>query len=646
MTPRFSADQKAIETGSIRLDGIAPIIDGVVVPGEPQIVETDGTWLLRWLLEDGARFELQLSAGGTAGLAGRFRLTGFSGERRLRSLGLVFACARNVQRYLRNGYMSWDGSYFVEPANARESAKADPAILSGYAATALVSTQGDVAVIGFQRNDRFQSRLAFHFADGPLSFTLETLIDEVPRQDTIEGEPFVILAASTYEDGMRAWARAVAAAAPVPPRLPERRLTGWCSWYNLYASISPSALTEHLEAAKSFRDSSGAPFDIFLIDDGFTPEMGDWLETRPQFPDGVAPLLEHISAAGFIPGLWIAPFMVGNRSKLYATHPDWVVRDRQTGKPLAPMTFYGEFRWHKRSEEYYVLDVTHPEAEAYIRNVFRTWRHDWGCHYFKADFLHLGSTYGPEVARWHRDDLSRIEIWMVMARLMREEIGDASLLMCGSPLWAPVGLADAVRIGRDIGVTWKGHYSAESLLRDQTARNFGNGILWQADPDCILLRDRFHDLTDVQVRSLALFAGLAGGVLMTSDQLDEVPDGRRELLTRLLADGKPFICDFPLAGTLPLTHGLGVGPNGKPMMTTTADRVIVQRLRRGEETILNVFNTGEHALDRLVPWTLAERRGPCAVTEDGQTVKVSEAGVLLRLGPFQSRVLWFRDGPC
>ncbi|WP_105383041.1 glycoside hydrolase family 36 protein [Neorhizobium alkalisoli] len=645
MMPSFNADQGAIEIGSIRLDDLAPIIDGAVVPGTPQIVENTGSYLLRWPLEDGTRFELDLTAGDAARLSGRFRLTGFSGERRLRSLGLAFGRACNVQRYLRNGYMSWDGSYFVEPANAREAAKADPTVLLGYAATALVSMQDDVAVVGFVRHDRFQSRLAFDFADGPLSFTLETLIDEVPRQGVVEGEPFIILTASTYEDGMRAWARAVAAAAPVPPRLPEYRLTGWCSWYNLYASLSPPVLIEHLEAARRYRCSSGAPFDMFLVDDGFTPEMGDWLETKPQFPDGIRPILELISAAGFTAGLWVAPFMVGNRSNLYAAHPDWVVRDRQTGKPLAPMTFYGEFRWHKRSEEYYVLDVTHPDAEAYIRKVFRTWRHDWGCRYFKADFLHLGSTYGPEVARWHRDDLSRIEIWMIMTRLMREEIGDAPLLLCGAPLWAPVGLADAMRIGRDIGVTWKGHYSAESLLRDQTARNFGNGILWQADPDCILLRDRFHDLTDAQVRSLALFAGLAGGVLMTSDQLDEIPAERRELLARLTGDGKPFACDFPLAGTLQLTHGEGTGPTGKPIMTTTADPVIVQRLQHGDETILNIFNTGEHHLDRLVPWTLAQRGGPCSVTEDGRSVQASEAGVQLLLEPFQSRVLSFRDGP-
>ena len=89
------------------------------------------------------------------------------------------------------------------------------------------------------------------------------------------------------------------------------------------------------------------------------------------------PLLDEIRDAGFIPGLWIAPHLVGNRSRLFAEHPDWVVRDRRSGGPLAAMRFYGEFRWHKRSEEYYILDVTHPDAAAYIAGVFRTWRRAW-----------------------------------------------------------------------------------------------------------------------------------------------------------------------------------------------------------------------------------------------------------------------------
>ncbi len=396
-------------------------------------------------------------------------------------------------------------------------------------------------------------------------------------------------------------------------------------------------LLEHLEAARRFRDEKQAPFDTFLVDDGFTPEMGDWLEFRPTFPNGIKPVLDAAREAGFRPGLWIAPFMVGNRSKLYREHPDWVVRSRTTGKPLAPMTFYGEFRWHKRSEEYYVLDITHPEAEAYIREVFRTWARDWGCGYFKTDFMHLGSTYGPDEAVWHQDGLSRIEIWMKMARLIREEIGDAHWLCCGAPIWAPVGLCDAMRIGRDIGVSWKGHYSAESLLRDQTARNFANGVLWQADPDCILLRDRFHELSDDQVHSLATFAGLAGGVLMTSDQLDEVPEPRRQLLAKLAGDGRAFTCEFPELGRTALRYRLGTAPNGQPMAVSEGDPVLVQRVRRADgSVVLNVFNTGDAPAEKLVGWELAGGRG--RVTEDGAAVETGDAGIRVSLRPHQSRV--------
>lgn len=82
--------------------------------------------------------------------------------------------------------------------------------------------------------------------------------------------------------------------------------------------------------------------------------------------------------------------------------------------------------------------------------------------------MHFGCEYGPQQARRHQEGPSRIEIWMRLVRLIREEIGAATWMASG---------------GRDIGVSRQGHYSAESLLRDQTARNFANGIFWQAAPD-------------------------------------------------------------------------------------------------------------------------------------------------------------------
>jgi hypothetical protein len=625
----FDPQALAFDAAGVRFSDLAPLLDGAVVPCEaPQVSSRLGTWTIRWQSRrgPGTAFVLRIeSLPGSDDLRLDLAMEGAGASTAIDSLGLRMGRVDDVLRYLRNGYTSWDGSYFVEIESARGQKNIDARCLSGYAVTALVGRDVATAAIGFLRHDRYQSRLRFEFASGPFSVDLETLIDRVPSEGEIRAEPLVLLAGSSVEDTLRRWSRHVAGASPLPPRKRTRRISGWCSWYSLYSSISEPVLLEHLQAAARFRDRHQAPLEVFQIDDGFTPEMGDWLDVKPSFPRGMAPLLADIRAAGFVPGLWIAPFMIGNRSRLYAEHPDWVVRERASGRPLAPMKFYGEFRWHKRSEEYYCLDITHPKAEEHIREVFRTWAKDWGCGYFKTDFMYFGAEYGPDQAQWHIPGLSRMAIWMLMARLIREEIGEALWLGCGGPIWTPIGLVDAVRIGRDIGVSWRGHYSAESLLRDQAARNFANGVLWQADPDCILLRDRFHDLTDDEVHALAVFGGLAGGVLMTSDQLDEVPEHRRAMFAEFARASAPQSCDFPMFGT---------NPGGDP--------VLIQRVTRVDGSVLiNVFNTGDSTAERLIPWELTACRAGSRVTPLGTSSRYAPAaaGIQVAVSPHAACLL-------
>lgn len=510
----------------LKVDIVAPLIDGAV----PRHRAIEGGWEL----DGGGRVLLDVEPG-------RYTVRAEGIGRKLDSLGFRLSYS-GVRHYLRNGYHSWDGSFLVVPGTPIGGGPPGKAPTLGFAMTALLPEEHEGAlVLGFERHDRFQTR--FRHADGTID--IETLLD---RTGATRGETLLMFDGDEVESSLRRWSEAVAAASPLPPRVPEKRITGWCSWYNLYAAIDEAAIHDHLAAAREFRNAQKVPLDVFLIDDGFTPEMGDWLDVKPQFPRGMRPLLADVVEAGFCPGLWIAPFMVGNRSRLAQAHPDWLVKNAATGDPLVQMRFYGEFRWHKRSEEYHILDITHPAAEAYIRQVFRIWARDWGARYFKTDFMLFGSEHGPDTARWHTAGLSRIAIWRRMAALIREEIGEDSLwLGCGCPLWASVGFVDAMRIGRDIGISWNGEYSAESLLRDQLTRSHAANVLWQADPDCILLRDRYHDMSDEQVHSLAQFAANAGGVLMTSDHLGNLSAARQKLFADALRNDV-IACHYPKLG--------------------------------------------------------------------------------------------------
>ena len=166
---------------------------------------------------------------------------------------------------------------------------------------------------------------------------------------------------------------------------------------------------------------------IFQIDDGFIFEAGDWLQIRPEFPHGMKFLMDTIRSEGFIPGLWVAPFMVGNRSHLYRDHHDWVLLDAHTHQPFVVWHLYGEFRWHKRSEDYYILDATHPDAFAYLRKVFHIYRHEWGVDYVKTDGMFWGGGFGPDQVIYHTPGMTRVEIFVHVLQMIREEIGEDTL---------------------------------------------------------------------------------------------------------------------------------------------------------------------------------------------------------------------------
>jgi hypothetical protein len=178
-----------------------------------------------------------------------------------------------------------------------------------------------------------------------------------------------------------------------------------------------------------------------------------------------------------------------------------------------------------------------------------------------------------------------------------------------------VGLVDGIRIGNDVGTEWKGSLSVQSLLRDLPTRNFANHILWQIDPDSILLREHYHNLTSLEVRSLAIFAGMSGGVIMTGDDLQEFSEEQLRLW-KLILNTKRSTCRFPLLGESPvILSSIPSGTSDTSSDLQPLDPVIVavRNSIPSAACAIFIFNTGEHPVQRTYSLSALGMNSPCYV---------------------------------
>mgnify|MGYP001040106847 CR=1 FL=1 len=116
----------------------------------------------------------------------------------------------------------------------------------------------------------------------------------------------------------------------------------------------------------------------FVLDDGWfhgrrddTAGLGDWWVDAGVWPDGLAPLIDHVRGLGMEFGLWVEPEMVNPDSDLARRHPEWMLRARDELPPSG------------RQQQ--VLDLAHPEAYAYIASRLHALLDEYPIAYLKWD---------------------------------------------------------------------------------------------------------------------------------------------------------------------------------------------------------------------------------------------------------------------
>ncbi|MFZ5815927.1 MAG: alpha-galactosidase [Bacillota bacterium] len=412
---------------------------------------------------------------------------------------------------------------------------------------------GPVLLAGFVEGGRMLGRIELERAANPTAGAPLADLDAWCEADGIALDPGesltaepLLIAIGPEREVLEGYAET--AALRMRARVPDRSPTVWCSWYSSYTRVSEQDLLEATIALQSRRQTH--PVDVIQLDDGYMRAVGDWRECNGRFPHGLGWLASQIRQAGFIPGLWLAPFIAQGRSRLFQEHRDWFVKGVD-GLPR-PVSFSVDW-----GDRYFALDLTHPEVQGWLAELIR-YVVGLGFGYLKLDFLFAGAMagfrYDPQVTRAMalRQGLE----------IIRREAGEQTFLLgCGCPMLPAVGLVDAMRIGPDTAASWSFRFkglrilqdepgvpAARNALRNTLTRQWMHGRWWVNDPDSQILRESNTHLTAEEVKTLLLAGSLTGGLLSFSDCAERLPAERLEWLRRTTPAARPWLQPVTLMG--------------------------------------------------------------------------------------------------
>ena len=608
-TPTYHlADDGAldIQAGDITLSGFYPALDGQPLRAIAVTVERIGAAAEAiWQLADGSRVALAVTpAEGQLHL--QMRLLGMArAPRRVEVLqgGTVSGAPRAWA--IPRGIGGGDGFVDLPAATPQES----------HACTAALIPDG--AALGLWCEDLARLTCSMWWEGNSLRCGFDS--ERIPARD---GE--IVLPLLRVTGGSDGWALVTGMTAAIGRAIgvrarPQHRVL--CSWYYYFHHFSRADLDKLLAGLRALPDHGGVT--TIQIDAGNCTSLGDWLEPNHLWPGGLEEAFHAIREAGFTPGLWLGPFMVGSRSRLAREHPDWLMH-LCDGSISTPWRYYGEHRlWHYADEEYYQLDTSHPEAMAYLRHVVATLVH-WGLGYLKTDFLYFG-LFNPEDRLLARPGRTSVEYLRDAMTAIREELGpERYLLGCIAPYAPCLGLVDGMRVGGDVGAQWSEGINPQNMLVATQGALPLDQRWFHNDPDALLVRDFHTHLTPAEVTTLALWQAITGSNLCTSDPLDRCAPDRQALWRFCDTSGCPEPARLPAFGR------------------RREEQVAVRALGEGRWAVVSI-NTGERPLRvRLSAQELVGREhawvhrwGP-EISSDDAAAEVAEFET--ELAPHEGRV--------
>lgn len=289
---------------------------------------------------------------------------------------------------------------------------------------------------------------------------------EFPQAGTLNDVPVSL---EIPEDALKALCDYGDANAEV--KLPdEPQPIGWNSWDYYRWTITEEEVLKNADFVASDPVLSKY-IKRFIVDDGWQYCYGEW-DANPLFPSGMPALAKNLSKMGFIPGLWLCPYIAEPQSRIGQW--DWDMLALSEGG--FPCLAYECMRRHG-----FILDPTIEKTKKFVYDLFTRYS-DYGYEYFKIDFL-MSLFKAP---RLHDNTLPRGELLRTALRPIVDATRDrATILGCGFAYEAGDDLVQMVRAGSDIHATWR---NAKSNAVAVASRAWASNRVWVTDPDFCVCR--------------------------------------------------------------------------------------------------------------------------------------------------------------
>ena len=301
------------------------------------------------------------------------------------------------------------------------------------------------------------------------------------------------------------------------PEVRVKRTDGFCSWYNYYQDINENIILQNLD------EIAAAGHKLFQIDDGYQTFVGDFTHIDPKkFPNGMRSVSDKIHEKGMKAGIWMAPVCCETNSEIAKEHPDWLIKDEK-GNPM-----YVGCSWSR----HYAYDIYNKEVRKYLKKILKFMVVDNKYDFLKLDFLYSACC-------GYRTDKTRAQVMRDTMQFIRDNSFGAEILGCGVPLVSAAGLVDYCRIGPDVSLKFDDHWfmkiahreriSTKLTVLNTISRRHIDGYWFLNDPDVYLLRDENMHMNKHQKLSLGLLNHIFGSLYLTSDNLVNYDDKKREM---------------------------------------------------------------------------------------------------------------------